>query len=142
MIEIRWLFDIRALNPGASVVMVGGISSKQALTGYAVNNTIRLAWVGQFKTMALALAPDYKFNSVSLGGVLTDTYIEKLGHKATQNGHGFDEQMQIETQNVPLKKYASIEEVANVVVPLLGAFSDHMTGQNIVLDGGFIKTYS
>lgn len=127
---------------GTSFVFIGGISSKQALTGYAINNTIRLAWIGQVKTMALALAPDYKFNTVSLGGVLTDSYIEKIRAKAESNNLTYDEQLQAETANVPLQKYASTQDVADAVIPLLGSMSNHITGQNIILDGGFIKTYS
>lgn len=131
----------KILNNQASVVMLAGISNKQAMTGYAINNTIRLAWLGQMKTMSLALAPTYKFNSVSLGGVMTESYTRKLEIKAAQNDISLSEQLIKETDNIPLNKYASVENVANVVVPLLGSFSDHITGQNILVDGGFIRTY-
>ncbi len=46
-----------------------------------------------------------------------------------------------ETSNVPLKKYGTPDEVAGAVEGLLSAFSDHMTGVNILHDGGFTRAY-
>jgi 3-oxoacyl-[acyl-carrier protein] reductase len=43
--------------------------------------------------------------------------------------------------NVPLGKYGTTEEAANAVATLLGPFSDHMTGTNILHDGGFTRAY-
>jgi 3-oxoacyl-[acyl-carrier protein] reductase len=46
-----------------------------------------------------------------------------------------------ETENIPLKKYGSPKEVAAAVEGLLSAFSDHITGVNILHDGGFTRAY-
>ena len=46
-----------------------------------------------------------------------------------------------ETSNIPLTKYGRPEEVAVVVEQLLGALSDHMTGANLLHDGGFTRAY-
>jgi 3-oxoacyl-[acyl-carrier protein] reductase len=46
-----------------------------------------------------------------------------------------------ETSNVPLRKYGRPEEVAAVVEGLLSDFSDHLTGMNVLCDGGFTRAY-
>lgn len=70
-------------------------------------NVLRTAWVGQMKTMAFAYGADrVNFNTVSLGGVLTDSYKEKLANRGKQGGRTYEEQLAQETDNVPLKRYA------------------------------------
>ena len=51
------------------------------------------------------------------------------------------QRMNEETSNIPLRKYGSPDEVATAVEGLLSAFSDHMTGLNILHDGGFTRSY-
>lgn len=43
--------------------------------------------------------------------------------------------------NVPLKKYASPTEIACTIEALLSDFSNHITGHNIICDGGFTRAY-
>ncbi|MEJ6846746.1 SDR family oxidoreductase [Sinorhizobium fredii] len=40
-----------------------------------------------------------------------------------------------------LGKYGKPEEVAAIVEALLSEFSDHLTGVNILCDGGFTRAY-
>lgn len=53
----------------------------------------------------------------------------------------FEERLVEETSNVPLRKYGEPTEVAAAVEGLLSDFSDHMTGLNIMHDGGFTRAY-
>jgi len=139
---LKGLVEREALNNGAKVVLVSGLSTKSAMSHYAMNNCLRNAWLGQTKTMALALGEKgISVNTLSLGGVMTEAYTDKLKGKAEQAGVPFEELMQDEVSNIPLKKYASVEEVADAVLSLLGPLANHMTGQNILLDGGFFKGY-
>ncbi|CAH0537061.1 SDR family oxidoreductase [Vibrio marisflavi] len=139
---LKGLVEREALNNGAKVVLISGLSTKSAMSHYAMNNCLRNAWLGQAKTMALALGEKgISVNTLSLGGVMTKAYTDKLKGKAEQAGVPFEELMQDEVSNIPLKKYASVEEVADAVLSLLGPLANHMTGQNILLDGGFFKGY-
>ncbi|MCE0495203.1 SDR family oxidoreductase [Vibrio salinus] len=142
---LRFLKNIinqQLLNPGCKIVMISGLSSKSALTHYSTNNCLRHAWLGQAKTMALSLAERrISVNTLSLGGVMTDAYIQKMKVKAEQQGISYDELMRNEVSNIPLKKYAAVDEVADAIVSLLGPLSNHMTGQNLLIDGGFFKGY-
>ena len=77
----------------------------------------------------------------SLGGTLTANYAASLQKRASNAGMTFDERLAEETSNIPLKKYGRPEEVAVAVEGLLSEFSDHMTGVNLLHDGGFTRAY-
>lgn len=126
----------------SKIVIVSGISSAQVLSHYATANVIRTAWVGQAKTLAFALgARGIHINTLSLGGTLSPWYRAGIAKRAESRGMTFDEGIRAETDNVPLGKYGTPEEVANAIETLLGPFSDHMTGTNLMHDGGFTRAY-
>jgi 3-oxoacyl-[acyl-carrier protein] reductase len=72
---------------------------------------------------------------------MTPDYRKRLDMLAEKSGRSFSQQMDHETSNVPLGKYAEPEEAANAIAMLLSQFSDHMTGANVVVDGGFTRAY-
>jgi 3-oxoacyl-[acyl-carrier protein] reductase len=80
-------------------------------------------------------------NTLSLGGTLSPRYRDKINERALRAGLTFEAQLATETDNVPLKKYGEPAEVATVVEGLLSSFSDHMTGVNLLHDGGFTRAY-
>ena len=124
------------------VVIISGISSAQVLSHYATANVIRTAWLGEAKTLAFALGPKgIHVNTLSLGGTLSPWYREAITKRGASAGLSFEEQLAKETENVPLGKYGEPTEVATVVEELLSSFSDHMTGLNILHDGGFTRAY-
>jgi 3-oxoacyl-[acyl-carrier protein] reductase len=126
----------------AKIVIISGISSAQVLSHYATANVIRIAWIGEAKTLAFALGKKgVHVNTLSLGGTLSPWYRDKIAERAEKAGHTFEVQLAHETDNVPLKKYGDPSEVAKVVEALLSDLSDHMTGLNIMHDGGFTRAY-
>jgi 3-oxoacyl-[acyl-carrier protein] reductase len=126
----------------AKIVMISGISSAQVLSHYATANVIRCAWLAQAKTLAFALGPKgIHINTLSLGGTMSPWYRDGLEGRAKGAGRAFEAQLAEETSNVPLRKYGEPSEVAAAVEGLLSDFSDHMTGLNIMHDGGFTRAY-
>ena len=124
------------------IVIVSGISSAQVLSHYATANVIRTAWVGEAKTLAFALGPrGIHVNTLSLGGTLSPWYRDSIATRSASASVSFEDQLMRETDNVPLKKYAEPTEVAVAIEGLLSSFSDHMTGLNILCDGGFTRAY-
>ncbi len=124
------------------VVIVSGISSAQVLSHYATANVIRLAWLAEAKTLAFSLGPSkIHVNTISFGGVMTPLYTQKIVNKAHNSSVTFEEQMASEVSNVPLRKYASTHEAAVAIEGLLSPFTDHITGMNILCDGGFTRAY-
>jgi 3-oxoacyl-[acyl-carrier protein] reductase len=126
----------------AKIVMISGISSAQVLGHYATANVLRCAWLAEAKTLAFALGPKgIHINTLSLGGTMSPWYRDGLEGRAKSAGMTFEERLVEETSNVPLRKYGEPAEVAGAVEGLLSDFSDHMTGLNIMHDGGFTRAY-
>ena len=61
--------------------------------------------------------------------------------RAAAAGMSFEERIAEETANVPLRKYGKPEEVAAAIEALLSEVSDHITGVNLLHDGGFTRAY-
>jgi 3-oxoacyl-[acyl-carrier protein] reductase len=124
------------------VVIVSGISSAQVMGHYASSNVIRCAWLAEAKTLAFALGEcGIHINTLSLGGTLTPGYASSLERRAAQAGVSVEQRLAEETANIPLRKYGRPEEVAAAVEGLLSPFSDHITGINLLHDGGFTRAY-
>jgi 3-oxoacyl-[acyl-carrier protein] reductase len=124
------------------VVIISGISSAQVLSHYATSNVLRCAWLAQAKTLAFVLGErGIHVNTLSLGGTLSDWYKAGIERRAKNASMTYDERIAEETSNVPLRKYGTPAEVAIAVEGLLSPFSDHMTGLNILHDGGFTRAY-
>ncbi len=124
------------------VVVISGMSSVQVVGHYATSNVIRCAWLAEAKTLAFALGErGIHVNTLSLGGTLTPGYLASLERRANAAGVTVETRLQEETSNIPLGKYGSPAEVAIAVDGLLSPFSDHMTGMNILHDGGFTRAY-
>ncbi|MFD2178899.1 SDR family oxidoreductase [Veronia pacifica] len=138
----RLLFEADAISDSAKIVIVSGLSTKSALSHYATNNTIRSAWLGQAKTMSLALGERrIAVNTLSLGAVMTDSYRARLKQRAVLNGVTPDEQLATEVDNIAMKKYAEVGDVVDAILSLTGPMAKHITGQNILMDGGFFRGY-
>ncbi len=126
----------------AKIVIVSGISSVQVLGHYATANVIRCAWLAEAKTLAFALGErGIHVNTLSLGGTLSDHYLGLIAKRASAAGVSVEERIAAETENVPLRKYGLPEEAAAAIHGLLSDFSDHITGVNILHDGGFTRAY-
>ena len=84
---------------------------------------------GLTQTMAVELAPyNVMVNSVSPGFTLTDL---------TMQTNTKDELTALE-EKIPAKRMAKPEEIANVVLFLSSEKNSYVTGQNIIVDGGYV----
>ena len=66
-------------------------------------------------------------NTVSPGFVLTDLTKKNLSQS----------EMEQLSEQVPIKRMAETSDISNVVVFLLSELNQYLTGQNIIVDGGF-----
>jgi 3-oxoacyl-[acyl-carrier protein] reductase len=139
---IKGVVPLMGLTGRGKIVIVSGISSAQVLSHYATSNVLRCCWLAQAKTMAFALgAKNIHVNTVSLGGILTEKYQEGIAARGIKENRTYADQLANETDNVPLKKYGTPDEVSSVVFALLSDFSDHISGVNLLCDGGFTRAY-
>lgn len=110
-----------------NISSIFGVVSKEKRSAYTASKS---GLIGVTKTMALDLAKDNVLvNAISPGFIATDLTREVLGKVGI-------EEMQ---RRVPLKRLGQPEEIANYVLFLSCELNSYMTGQNIVVDGGFIS---
>jgi len=147
-VKVRDLGQIMALNLHAPVLLSGAaaalmkrqrwgrilniasIWSVITKPGRAIYTASKFGIVGLTKTTAADLGPyNILVNALSPGFTLTDL---------TQTTVPAAEQEKIAEQ-VPLRRFAEPEEMARVALFLCSDFNSYITGQNIVVDGGFVS---
>jgi 3-oxoacyl-[acyl-carrier protein] reductase len=84
---------------------------------------------GMTRGMALDLAKyDILVNAVSPGITLTDLTRNILGEDGIKD----------KKKNIPLGRLATTEDISNVVLFLCSDLNNYITGQNIIVDGGYV----
>lgn len=92
--------------------------------------TSKYALVGMTKTMSVELAPyNVLVNSVAPGFTKTELTTKILGEKGIK-------QM---SSRIPMKRLAMPKEISKIVMFLVSEENSYLTGQNIIVDGGFVN---
>jgi NAD(P)-dependent dehydrogenase (short-subunit alcohol dehydrogenase family) len=126
-------------HPGATpgnVVNIIGIGGKVAtdihIAGGAANAALMLATVG----LAHHYAPlGIRINAINPGQVMTTRAEEALALQASQAGISRDEALAAGEARVPMRRYASPDEVADVALFLASARAAYVSGAIIPMDG-------
>lgn len=130
------------LQENSSIVIIGGITSVHYLPNYANANVLRLMWAGEVKNLAYLLGKNkIRANLISPDVILTDFQINKINAKAKENKITFAEQLKDQTKGIPLEKFGDPQDIADMTEFLLSNKSKHITGANLVIDGGLSKSY-
>lgn len=130
------------IDPHGSVVIVSGDSSKMLLPHAVNTNVMRLAWLGEAKNL-VSFFKDRRIrvNTVSPGALLTPFHHQKIQKQADVSGNSFQQQMDLATAAIPLKKYGDVADFTHLVSFLLSSDSKYINGTNSVLDGGLSPVY-
>ncbi|HWM37329.1 MAG TPA: SDR family oxidoreductase [Streptomyces sp.] len=111
-----------------AVVNVSSISAYRAGGSSIAYGVSKAAMLQLTRNLANALAPDVRVNAVAPGTVAT------RWQTALHGEEGFAERALAERGNVPLRRTAGPEHVAQAVLGLLGM--DMVTGETVIVDGG------
>jgi 3-oxoacyl-[acyl-carrier protein] reductase len=126
---------------GGRIVNIASSSIKQPIAGLILSNTFRLGIVGLTKTLAEELAPYHiLINTVAPGRIATDRVAFLDQAKADKLGVTREQIMDESQKTIPLKRYGTPEEFANVVTFLLSDANTYMTGSSFLVDGGMVKS--
>jgi 3-oxoacyl-[acyl-carrier protein] reductase len=126
---------------GGKILNIASSSIKEPIPGLLLSNTFRTGIVGLSKTLSVELAPyNIIINTIAPGRIATD----RVKHLDQVNAEklGLDREtveMQVK-QGIPLKRYGTPEEFANVAVFLVSDANTYMTGSSFLVDGGMIKS--
>lgn len=126
---------------GGRIINIASSSIKQPIPGLILSNTFRLGIVGLTKTLAEELAPyNILINTVAPGRIATERVFFLDQMKAEKLSVTREVIAEESRKTIPLKRYGTPEEFANVVTFLVSGASTYMTGSSFLVDGGMIKS--
>ena len=124
----RAVSKIMKQQGGGHIVNIASIWSVISKAERTLYSGTKSALLGLTRALAAELGPDkILVNCLSPGFVMTDL---------TRNSLSADELKKLEKQ-VPLLRCAQPDEIAKAAAYLAGPDNTYLTGQNIVIDGGF-----
>lgn len=130
------------LKNNSKLVILSGITSKQYYPPLPQFAVLRSAWLAEAKALSHQLGErGISVNSLSLGGVWSQRLNNIMESESQKSGESLAEIRLNRVKNIPLRDYAELSEVAYTVEKMLGKFTDHISGQNFVMDGGFVSAY-
>lgn len=122
------------------VINISSYSVKQPMDNMMLSNSLRLAVLGWAKTLSSEVADSgVLVNTVCPGWTDTDRVAGLLTHRALENEVSEAEVLASITAQVPLKRLAHAEEIANVIIFLASEAASYVTGTAIPVDGGAAK---
>ena len=126
---LRLLVKKKKITKNASVVFVSSVGGNTVFApGTGIYGASKAAINATVKFCAIEFASKkIRVNSVNPGRVNT---------KLIQNGGLSEEQLQIDIEKYPLKRYGNPEEVAYAIIYLLSDASSWVTGHALIIDGG------
>lgn len=122
------------------LVTITSLSVKQPIDGLILSNSVRASVVGLVKTLSNEYAPhNVLVNNVCPGYTATDRLGDLSATLARSSGIPAAEIEKRWTGQIPLGRLARPGEFADVVVFLCSDRASYITGQSILVDGGFAK---
>ena len=113
--------------------MTGSVVGMGGLAGYCASKG---GVMGLTKCVALELAKyNIRCNAVSPGAIDTEFYnnefLKENSNEELESGKKYMESV------IPFGRYGNSEDIANVALFLASELSGYMTGQNLIVDGGY-----
>jgi 3-oxoacyl-[acyl-carrier protein] reductase len=125
---------------GGKILNIASSSIKEPIPGLILSNTFRTGIIGLSKTLASELAPyDILINTIAPGRIATDRVKHLDQVNADKQGLDIETIEKHMKAQIPLKRYGTPEEFANVAAFLLSEANTYITGSAILVDGGMVK---
>jgi len=111
---------------GGSILFMSSVTGHQAHQDLAAYGMTKAALEMLAKSLVIELSQHHiTVNTVAPGATLTERTMEDAEYKNTWS------------RITPMGRPATVEDVANAVLFLVSPASGHITGQNIIVDGGW-----
>jgi 3-oxoacyl-[acyl-carrier protein] reductase len=140
------LFLAREVLPGmrdrgwGRLITITSLTVKQPVDNLVLSNTVRAAVAGLVKSLSNEYAArNVLVNNVCPGYTATDRLKDLSSTLAKQSGASEQEIENRWTAQIPMGRLARPDEFADAVVFLSSERASYITGQSILIDGGFAK---
>jgi enoyl-[acyl-carrier protein] reductase I len=114
---------------GASIVTLSYLAAERAVPSYNVMGSAKAVLEQSVRQLALELGPRrIRVNAISAGPVST---------LAARGIHGFTDMLKKHAERAPLRRNITKEEVGNAGLFLLSSLGSGITGEVMMVDGGY-----
>ncbi len=122
---------------GGRFLAITSTSVKGPIPDLIMSNAIRPAVVGLLKSLSMEFGKyNITFNNVAPGYTATERLNELAGTRALAGNVSIGEIHQKWSEEIPLRRLARPEEVADAIVWLASNHASYVTGQTLLVDGG------
>ncbi|MGB5317988.1 SDR family oxidoreductase [Eudoraea sp.] len=134
--------DHMSKNKWGRIINVASVSVKEPLSYLALSNSIRAAVVTWGKSLATDVAKEgITVNNILTGYFDTERIAQLNQKKAEQMAISVEEVRQAMEQMVPIKRIGDPKEYGYLVAFLASDKASYITGTNIPIDGGLLKSF-
>lgn len=128
-------------NNFGRIINLSSISVKEPLQHLALSNTIRSSLISWSKTLATEVAKNnITVNSILTGYFDTERIKSIISVQAKNKNIKIDEVRSQMVQQVPMQRFGKPEEYGYLVAFLASDYASYITGTNIPIDGGLLKS--
>ena len=124
------------------IVNVASVSVKEPLNYLALSNSLRAALVTLAKSLSMDIASDnITINNTLTGYFDTERIAQLNAQKAEKMNIPPEKVREAMEAKVPMQRIGQPEEYANLVCFLASQQASYITGTNIPIDGGLLKSF-
>lgn len=122
------------------IIAITSITAKQPINDLVISSTVRPGILGLVHVLSNQFASEgILVNSITPGFILTARQKEISEARASSRGITAEQYMDEVVREVPVKRYGTPEELANVIVFLASERASFVTGATVSVDGGLTK---
>ena len=122
------------------IINITSLTVKQPVNDLIVSSTVRPGILGLSKILANQYAKDgITINNVAPGYIMTARQEELSTVRAAKKGVSVEQYIRELSKEVPVGRYGSPSELANVIVFLASEKASYVNGTTISVDGGLVK---
>lgn len=128
-------------NNWGRIITITSSGVYQPIPDLAISNMLRSAFTSWSKTLANRVAPfGITVNTLVPGRIATER-VESIDKQRAEKRNVSIKKVQDESyESIPLNRYGSVAEISSIAVFLAGKPASYLTGNNIRVDGGLIKS--